>query len=363
MPGKRQHYVSRFHLARFRDRADEQGRVWRAGKRDDSLRRVVPRREAAIDNYYRIVLEDGTVRNDADDFLTEIENVAAPVVEKISDPDYRVSGQDVYDLLRYIVTLHNRTPQAREALEQVLARMAETQFEVFLSDRAHHHEVMGKSGRPEVEIEHERLKLLKQLRDGNLELEVPRNQIIASMFVAIDAATEVLFTRFGATCFRPASSDGLKFVLSDHPVSHYDPKLKLEDAAAGFMSSDASATWVPLDPEFGLLLTQRNPGTWVQDTVGQEEIDELNLQTYAWGREAIYTPSAELAQHVRQHAVANPELADTLRYRPARVWVARGDGSAGIHEFESRFRGQTSRGQLRITEAGAAHARANSWPP
>jgi Protein of unknown function (DUF4238) len=312
MPGKRQHYVSRFHLARFRDPSDEHGRVWRAGKDDDSLRLVVPRREAAIDNYYRIVLDDGTIRNDADDLLTNIDNAAAPVIVKVADREYRVSGQDVYDLLQYIVTLHNRTPQPREALEEVAARGAEMQFEVLLSDRERHHATMAKSGRTAEEIEQQRLKMLADLRDGRLELEAPPGQVTGMMFVAIGPATDALFESLGVTCLRPASSELSRFILSDHPVSHCDPKPKLKDAAAGFLSSDPSATWVPLDPDFGVLLTQQATGTWAERTISQQEIDELNVQTYAWAREAIYSPSAVLANRVREYASTQPQTRNSL---------------------------------------------------
>lgn len=73
--------------------------------------------------------------------------MAAPVVQKIADRDFPESGGDVYDLLRYIVAMHNRTPQALEALEQAAARTAEMQFEALLSDRDRHHATMARSGR------------------------------------------------------------------------------------------------------------------------------------------------------------------------------------------------------------------------
>lgn len=120
---------------------------------------------------------------------------------------------------------------------------------------------------------------------------------------------------------------------------------------------------MPLDPTFGVLLTQADPGAWVERTVGQHEIDELNVQTHAWAREAIYSDTREIADHVCRYATDHPELAHEVRYRPARVWVTRSNGSAGIHRFKSRFGNQTAVGDAIVTERAIAHAQRNAWPP
>ena len=79
------------------------------------------------------------------------------------------------------------------------------------------------------------------------------------MVASVEEATQTLYRRIGVTCLHIEDADASGFILSDHPVSHYDPKPKFKDAAAGFLSSDASATWVPLDPAFGILLVQQCP--------------------------------------------------------------------------------------------------------
>lgn len=119
-----------------------------------------PLNEAVVGHYYRIVLEDGTVIDEADKALDRIETMAAEVVPKLDDPGYTVTGDDVYRLMLFIATLKNRTPQAREGLREADERAAELHFEVMLSDRERFHEVSHKA-RSSNEVEAERLRLLR----------------------------------------------------------------------------------------------------------------------------------------------------------------------------------------------------------
>jgi hypothetical protein len=56
---------------------------------------VNPLNEVVIGRYYRIVLDDGTVIDAADDALDRIETMAAEVVAEVADPGYVVSGEHV----------------------------------------------------------------------------------------------------------------------------------------------------------------------------------------------------------------------------------------------------------------------------
>ena len=119
---------------------------------------------------------------------------------------------------------------------------------------------------------------------------------------------------------------------------------------------------MPLDPKFGLLLVQTNAGYWANSAATDAEIDELNVQTYAWAREAIYGHSQDVVTHVRRVAKQNPALMRDVRYRPPRVWITRGADKAGVHEFTSRFRGDTVRRKFYITQQGAEDAPQRAWP-
>jgi hypothetical protein len=100
---------------------------------------------------------------------------------------------------------------------------------------------------------------------------------------------------------------------------------------------------VPLDPKFGLLLSQQFPVTWDNIEIDEGTVDELNLLTYAWARDAIFGPTQETVARVRRVAKENRALLGRFRYRPPRVWVSRGDeDTSGVHDFTSETSGVRS---------------------
>lgn len=87
MPAKRQHYVPRLLLRRFAiDPGDKKSHLYKLDKRTGRPERVNPINEAVIGHYYRIVMPDGTVLNEADEALDRIETMAAEVIPRLASP-------------------------------------------------------------------------------------------------------------------------------------------------------------------------------------------------------------------------------------------------------------------------------------
>jgi Protein of unknown function (DUF4238) len=225
-----------------------------------------------------------------------------------------------------------------------------------LSDREQYRQMMGR-GRDEQEVEEERMQRLDDLNSGRFSLASSPEREVVLMFMQLPEVVETLLSMVGWRCLRIPDGSKAAFVLSDHPVAHYDPTPKAPEAGASFASSPASLTWVPLDPKFGLLLSQEHPGTWAAGEVADDDVEELNLLTYAWARESIYGPSQEAVTRVRRVARKKRALLGEFRYRPARLWITEGTGTAGPHVFASRFRDQTARRELHITEEGMEEMR------
>lgn len=352
MPGKRQHYVPRFLLRRFAiDPADKKSYLYRLEKSTGRPLRVNPVNEVVIGRYYRIVLDDGTVIDAADEALDRIEAMAADVVPKVADAGYVVSSEHVYILMLFIASLKNRTPQMRESLRETDEQAAELAMEQTLADRERYHERFG-TERPVEEIEAERLKLLAELSEGRIGIESSPDREVALMFMALEEVTNTLYKDLSIRCIRAPTTSKAAFVLSDHPVAHYEPNPKTPESGAGFISSPNSQTWVPLDPQFGLLLSPQNPQTWSNEEATDAEVDELNLRTYAWARNAIYGPSQEAVTRVRRFAKNNRALLGEFQYRPPRLWLSRSsdEGGSGVHEFTRRAKGQAVKRKFYVAE-------------
>ena len=353
MPGKRQHYVPRFLPRRFAVAPeDKRSLIWKLEKSSGRPLRVNPANEVVVGRYYRMVLDDGEVIDEADKVLDRIEDMAVDVIRRVAEPSYPVSADDVQVLMLFIATLKSRTPQTRETLREMDERAAELFLEMQLSDRGRYHEMVraGQPERAEADVEAERLRLLEDVRTGRIGMVSSAEREVALMFAGLEETTKTLFEQLSIRRVRIREEDGAAFVLSDHPVAHYDPEPKTPEAGAGFISSPGSQTWVPLDPRFGLLLSPEDPRTWEDITAGRAEVDELNLLTYAWARDAIYGPTQQAVTRVRQVAKQKPRLLSEFRYRPGRVWIARSDGGPGPHEFRSRFRGKMVTRELYVED-------------
>jgi hypothetical protein len=367
VPGKRQHYVPRFMLRRFAiDPADKKSLVFRLDKRTGRNQRVNPVNEAVVGHYYRIVGEDGTVDNTADEVLDRIETMAAEVIAKLTSTAYGVTGDDVEGLMLFIVTLKQRTPQGREALREMDERTGELYLEMMLSDREHFHRVMSKRGDTDEEVERERLEMLEELRAGRIVGQSSPEREVGLMFMAVEHTTKTIFEQLGCICLRAPAGGKSPFIISDHPVAHYDPTPKMPEAGAGFMSSPNSVTFIPLDPTFALLLVQGQSQTWQDVDITSDEVDEMNLLTYAWAREAIYGPSQESVTRARRLAKQNPRAMAEFAYRPPRIWVTEVDdktATPGPHAFTSRFKGREVTRTLHVSQEGIDEARKRAWPP
>lgn len=225
---------------------------------------------------------------------------------------------------------------------------------------------MRKHGDTEEQVEAQRLKMLDELRAGRIVGQSGPEREVALMFMAVEHTTKSIFEQLSCVCLRAPAGGKSPFILSDHPVAHYDPTPKTPEAGTGFMSSPNSVTFIPLNPTFALLLVQGQPQTWQDVDVTSDEVDEMNLLTYAWGREAVYGPTQESVTRVRRLAKQNLKAMAEFAYRPPRIWVTEVDDTtakAGAHVFTSRFKGLQVTRTLHVTQEGTDEARRHAWTP
>jgi Protein of unknown function (DUF4238) len=342
MPGKRQHYVPKFMLRRFgTDPGDKGTLVWRLDKKSGKPERVNPHNEAVIGRYYRMTFADGSADDSADKALDAIENEAADVIRRVAEPRYSASAEDVMGLLLFALTLKQRTPRGREATRKMDTQLSRMQHEVRLQDREHFYEVMKPLGESEEQLEQRRLSMLEDLHSGRVEVKSTPSREVWLMMATLLQAAEELFEKVGCLLLR-APDDGSSFVLSDHPVAHYDPDS--DDGGSGFLPGRSGGTLLPLDPAFALVFVTHSPGTWMEKELAPKDIDEQNLLTYAWAQDAIYGPSQKVVTDVRRNAKRNRALVAEFAYKPPRLWIAetsQGPPRSGWHTFKSSSQGQT----------------------
>ncbi len=360
MTGKRQHYIPRFMQRRFAlDPRAKSARIYRLELSSGRAEKVNVTNNAVKSRYYRIVREDGSVDDSADEVLDRLESDAAPVIAKLAEGPLERDLSLVQKLALFILTLKQRTPEGREQLRENDRRVAELWLEAQLSDRQGYLERMVADGESIDEVDRERLRLLERLRSGEQLIESTPSREIALMFISLEETSKALLSQVGWTLLRAPA--GSSFVLSDHPVAHFDPTPKFEGAGAGFLSSPTAITTVPLDPAFAVLLQPQEPAGWGEVEVESSDVDEINLLTYAWASEAIYGPSQEAVTRVRM--LAKRKRAHLARFakRPPRVWIAEVDEEkrhGGIHTFTSTYKDKTLARSLYVSDEALADVRA-----
>jgi hypothetical protein len=344
MPGKRQHYVPLLMLRRFAvDPGDKRSLIYRLDKKSGQPRRVNPRNEAVVGRYYRMVDMDGEVNDEVDALLDAIEGEAARVIAGLErDPTY-LALNDRPVLALFVQTLKTRTPEGRSQLNELDRLTARLWTEMRLSD-PETNAVLRDDGETEEEVDRRRLKYLKQIQDGSLELRSTPDREVSLMFLAADKAVEAMLSRLSWTLLR--APEGRPFILSDHPVAHFDPEPMSFESGASYLTSPGSVTTVPLDPGLALRLAANDRYDWDTREASIDEVDWINLLTYAWAGEAVYGPNQESVARVRRLARRKKALMARLAKRPGRVWLTETESGeafkTGPKVFKSTHKGEAA---------------------
>lgn len=367
MPGKRQHFVPLFMLRRFCE-LPERRSIWRLDVSSGTPRRANPVNEAVRNRYYRILHEDGTVDDTADELLDYFESEAAKVISRLEQPGFVPSDIDRSRLVLFILTLKQRTPEGRQHTHEADVRMAEMDAEVRLSDPDLARRIADRDARDPAEVEADRLRLLEDLRAGRLVFESTPSREVGLMFTALDRNHDALMAELDWTLLRAPA--GKRFILSDNPVCHYDPTPKMPGAGAGFLSSPGSQTLIPLDPGMALMLTPRHADlpAWREVVVSERDLKHLNLIIYAQAHGTVYGQTQADVAGVRADAKSERRLVGQFRRRPPRIWVSEigpedHPGEGGIRTFTSTAGGVKLTRQLRVSAEGEREARDRAWPP
>jgi hypothetical protein len=113
---KRHHQVPQFYLQRF---SSATGQVWNYDKQGG---RVWPRsvEDTAFERHlYSITMEDGQYNTEIDDFITKVENIGAPLVDRVMAGEH-LSGQNRYDFASFVAIMFVRTNSFRRLFAETL---------------------------------------------------------------------------------------------------------------------------------------------------------------------------------------------------------------------------------------------------
>lgn len=315
---KLHHYVPQMLLRRFSQATGENPLLHRLDVHSGRIAVTNVRNEAAITHYNR--LESLVLKSSMtiEQTLAAVEGSTKPILDAIVEG--RVPSFDEMRMLATFVYLqHQRTPRAREWSRYWSDETARMMAEVQCSNRDAVRDVLQQDN-PDVtddEVDRTRAEWLAQLESGELRLTRGWDGEVAGMFAMADRLPLMLVDQMIWVLLRAPS--GSSFVVGDHPVCIVDPEARGRRGAAWFSSEEVEVTF-PIDRTACLLLQPHAP-RWVEQTIDEKTVMEVNLRSYAAAEWRVYGERQQVLQDVRRMAKQRPDLVAQFVPSPPHIFV------------------------------------------
>jgi len=340
MSAKRHHYLPTFLIRRFAQRKDPPF-VYRLDVSSGRTRLVPPRSQAFRHQYYRFDLEGEPIELDGEPVdpgivekdLQRIDGDAANAIRRL------VSGVEIEPRERFALAIfcavqERRTPQGRAEARFMDEFLHTLEQEMWFSNKgdflAH-----ARTAVPEIseeEIENFRVDTLEQIQSGKLVFKAPRARELALIFFQLDEVVLKVLKECEWWIMR-VDEDAPDLVLSDVGITQVDHTPRHPKAGRGWMSSPGAETILPIDPRMAVVVTPGS-GDWFWGDIDADEVEDINLRSYAHSDVCYYGTSQESVCELRR--LARRESVQIGEYAPRSpvLWVAETEGpSSGEMDF------------------------------
>jgi Protein of unknown function (DUF4238) len=332
-------------------------------------RQVSPRDATVRRHFYSIDIDDESRDPAIEDLLSEIENIAAPLVQRIVDGRDLPERNERLNLAFFLAVCWLRTPAWRERtasmFEQLTAAMVGESYRL---DPEAAQRALADQNMSAEEIEQFRQTFVEGLESGRFRVEFPRNAMIRHFLEGAQSASWIMFMLDWSVARLPDGAPD--FILADNPVSLVDPTPAFPGGGQGLLSSPLAQAFMPLAPRVGLVMesseklwdwaranlerfremtdeerievADEREGGWGEGQPTREFALDLNLRSYAAAERFIFGSQEAVTAVHRLRRTHAPRLA-TVVSRGPRVHMVEDDPSspAGLRitkTFEPRSR-------------------------
>ena len=317
---KRQHYVPRFYLAYF---ADAEGMVWTYDTEHNEVRAGTPENTAIETNFYSIKDEAGEYVDALEEWLSGIEDKAAPLYPKVLKGE-ALAGQEKADFSVFLSSLYTRSPAMIRAMAEVTGMIAQKVADVVFSNREGFEHYMDKvdaeEGKTRTPVERE--AILEFAKDKTKYVfEIDRKVGLEGMG-ATDRLTDIFFRMnwMVVECQRQ------HLITSDNPVARLTPREDYHPiyGDGAFLNKRTYVT-VPLTPSKLLELRwtdQTRPGLYEAD---RQRGRLYNRQRAHFSERYLYASQRDAGIQAlgQKHKIPGVQLAASEMDRLAPVEVKR----------------------------------------
>ena len=136
---KRHHYLPQFYLKGFcRDEY-----LWVYDRKTNQVRRQTPINTAIQSHYYSVEDEDGVKNTEIESFLSQIEGLTKPIIQKVSNKD-EISGEEKEILSVFLAILMNRVPDFEKSVDIMEGHLVKKMSDMMFSDEKRTKSVMDR---------------------------------------------------------------------------------------------------------------------------------------------------------------------------------------------------------------------------
>lgn len=240
---KKQHYVPRFYLDHFKD---SEGHIWTYDKKGEDVRFARPEETAIETNFYSVIGEDGEYIDALEDWLAEVESLAAPLYPKVLKGEI-LTGDDRVAFSLFIASLHVRSPAMVNAVAKSYGEMAQIVTDFALSTRERFEQSMYKMDEENGEI------TPKDVRDKVFEFQANKDLWKMNVdkrvgLMNIDAAPNLSHIIHDMSWIT-VEPENQHLITSDNPVVRITPREYIHPiyGDGGFVHKKVFVT-LPLSP-------------------------------------------------------------------------------------------------------------------
>ena len=253
MAGKRHHIIPQMHLRYFRGDSPAE-HVWTYDNEGEAPRSAITEKTSVETHFYSLERDDGTMDTTIDDYITDVEDKAAPIYRNLLNGVIPDQNQEKADFSTFLAIMYFRTTAMRKLNAELYAMLLQTKIyatathdEAFKARVQKYEEETGKAI-----SEEDQSKLRAAMIDpSDYFLDIPKEQTIIAMKHA-DALMDVFFKMKWSVL----EAKHHFFITSDNPVIKKVDKKSCHPiyGGDGFANKTVEVTF-PLSPKRLLLLS------------------------------------------------------------------------------------------------------------
>lgn len=316
-PVKRgQHVIPRMHLQHFASKVPPR-HVWSYRKSDGEVFHAIPEETGKQSHFYSIENDDGTYDTRIEDHLSEVEDAATPVYNKLlADGPANLSVQQKADFAHFAALLHVRTVAARNDAARAIGQMSQIMTYAHAAhDGAFESMIRGLEADKGEKIPGDVKAKVRQWMLNPAQhytVEVPKERT----FIALGAADKLteIFLQMHWTVARPKHGF---FITSDNPVTRQVDLKSVHPAYGdlGFINKTAQVT-LPLSPG-ALLLMRWGEDLWHELSVDRARVESINRTRAFFADEYLYAhiDHKSIRRLATDHRDSRPKL-ETVGFGP-----------------------------------------------